>query len=256
MNPFSCQAPDDVEIVGAVFSAIGAPRGTVVLCHGLPAGRPTSAEGAADDEGYPGLARRVATHGFHVAIFNFRGTGPSGGHLDIDLWPQDLVAVLDHLDTTPLHRPNYAVAGFSAGGAASILAAENDRRIDPLITFAAPADYSFLPLATDAESWFAFYRDLDMIRDGYPDDAAGWASRFARMVPRDAIGNVHASRIVLIHGTADDVVPLSHLDALAAAAGDKAERIVLPGGIHQMRKDERAVSTLIKVLNQSRPTEG
>jgi uncharacterized protein len=252
MTPFSCQAHDGVRLAGAVYPTAQPRRGTAVLCHGLPAGRPKPDP---TDEGYPGLARQLTELGLDVAIFNFRGTGESGGHLDIDLWPGDLLAVLDHLDTTPHCAKRYAVVGFSAGGAASILAGARDARLDPLIAMAAPADYSFLPIATDPTEWFSFYRELDMIRDGYPGDAASWAARFLRVAPREVIDRVLATRLVLVHGDADDVVPPQHLEILAEAAGAKAEKVLLPGTMHQMRKDAPAVAKLIELLARPLPAE-
>lgn len=256
MIPFACGVADGVSIAGAVFPAEGAARGTVVLAHGLPAGRPAPAADGVPDEGYPGLARRIVPLGLHVAIFNFRGTGQSGGHLDIDCWPDDLRAVLDWLDGSAFSQARYAVVGFSAGGAASILASAVDDRLDPLVTMAAPADYSFLPIGTDPTQWFAFYRELDMIRDGYPGDAASWAARFARVRPREAIGRSRASAVFLVHGTADDVVPVGHADILWEAGGGRAERIILRDTIHQMRRDEAGVTTLLDILARALPGTG
>jgi alpha-beta hydrolase superfamily lysophospholipase len=247
MIPFANQTADGVRVVGAVFPAADSARGLVVLAHGLPAGKPP-ADAAATDEGYPGLAQQIAATGLNVAIFNFRGTGESGGHLDIDLWPLDLAATLDWLDGSEFHRQRYGVVGFSAGGAATITRSRDDARIDPLIAMAAPADYSFLPVNAEADRWFQLYRELGMIRGGYPGDAASWAARFARVRPGEAIAAAQARTIALVHGALDDVVPVAHAERLAQSAGPRATLTILPGVMHQMRREPKAVAALMDIL--------
>ena len=51
---------------------------TVCACHGIPAHIPDPS-----DRGYALLAERICQEGFAVLIFNFRGTGASGGNFDI-----------------------------------------------------------------------------------------------------------------------------------------------------------------------------
>jgi dipeptidyl aminopeptidase/acylaminoacyl peptidase len=246
MTPFACQTADGVRIVGALFLAADASRGWLVLAHGLPAAVPPPPD--PHDEGYAGLARQFTSLGWNVAIFNFRGTGESGGHLEVDLWPFDLGAVLDYLDASPHRQARYTVVGFSAGGAAAILRSRDDARIGRLITVAAPADYSFLPLGTDADHWFNLYRELGMIRAGYAGTPAAWAARFGRMLAREAIRESRASQITVLHGTADDVVPPWHADALVEAAGARARKVALPGLGHQLRRDPRAIAALHEAL--------
>ncbi len=251
MIPFAISAADGVAIAGALFPAASPSRGAVVVAHGLPAGKPPP--DAPPDEGYPGLARQIVPLGYDVAIFNFRGTGESGGHLDIDLWPLDLGAALDWLDASAFRRDRYAVVGFSAGGAAAIMRSRDDPRIDPLITMAAPADYSFWPVNTDAATWFQFYRDLGTIRDGYPGTAASWAARFGRVAPREAIAHSQAQTISLVHGDADEVVPVAHAYELQRAAAQSATFTILPGVGHQLRRDPRGIAALMKILGKALP---
>ena len=61
------------------------PYPTVCVCHGIPAERRHPV-----DRGYRLLAERICRQGFAVFIFNFRGTGDSGGNLDILGWTRDL----------------------------------------------------------------------------------------------------------------------------------------------------------------------
>ncbi len=245
---FKAVASDGVVIEGELFSASTPGSECVVLAHGLPA--PHLSAPDPDDEGYAGLARRIVPLGYDVAVFNFRGTGESGGHLEIDKWPDDLIAVLDFLDGHYGGRRTYTVVGSSAGGATAIIATARDERIARLITFAAPADYEFLELENDPAQWFEIYRKAGMIREGYPGDAQSWAAGFQKLVPKDAMVHCRAASITLLHGSEDETVPPGHLEILAGAAGEKAKAVFLPGVAHQMRRDERAVAALLKELRR------
>ncbi len=237
---------DDVKIKGKLFFAKADAARCVVLAHGLPA--PHMASPEPNDEGYAGLARRICPLGYDVAIFNFRGTGESGGNLEVDKWPLDLIAVLGRLDDHYGPRSDYIVVGSSAGGATSIVTAERDERIHRLITFAAPADYEFLGVNDDPGDWFEIYRKAGMIRAGYDGDADSWAAGFLKIVPKDAMPYCKAKEITLLHGSEDETVPPEHLEILAKASGGRAKAVMLPGVAHQMRRDERAVKALLKEL--------
>ena len=86
----------------------------VCLCHGIPSGNPPDP----GDGGYPQLAETVCREGFAVLIFNFRGTGDSGGNLDILGWSRDLKEAINYLWAQPgVDRSYLSLVGFSAGAA-------------------------------------------------------------------------------------------------------------------------------------------
>ena len=89
-NPVTLEV-DDLSIAGRLYLPDGRrPRPTVCVCHGIPAGRlPDPADG-----GYPLLAETICREGLAVFIFNFRGTGASGGNFDITGWTRDLKAAV------------------------------------------------------------------------------------------------------------------------------------------------------------------
>ena len=76
---------EGISIVGELYIPEQGDRKAfpaLCLCHGIPSGRPPEP----GDKGYPGLAEKFCTAGFATLIFNFRGTGLSGGNLDLNLW--------------------------------------------------------------------------------------------------------------------------------------------------------------------------
>ena len=79
------------------------------------------------------------------------------------------------------------------------------------------------------------------------EDPTAWASEFDAVTTKEAIREVTAP-VLILHGDADDVVPVDHAADIAAAAPD-AELHVLQGAGHQLRRDERAVQTLMRWLD-------
>lgn len=241
-SPIACFASDGTSIIGEVFFPPEKARATVLVAHGLPSGAERTAE---DDPGYPGLARAIAELGVTVVIFNFRGTGASGGHLEVDRWPDDLAAVIDAWERAPWRADPLIGVGSSTGGSAMIVQSARDARLRHVITFAAPGDFSFLDAANAPEAWFDLYRRLGMIRDGYTKSPREWAESFARLRAFDAVSRCLAETLTILHGEADEVVPLAHARRLAEAA-PHARIEILPGVTHRMRRDPRAVDALLR----------
>ncbi len=52
-----------------------------------------------------------------MLIFNFRGTGASGGNLDILGWARDLIAAIDYLwSLSEVDKSHLSLLGFSGWG--------------------------------------------------------------------------------------------------------------------------------------------
>ena len=110
---------DGLKISGQFYLPEGgqAPYPTVCVCHGIPTEKPDPS-----DKGYPSFAERICHQGFAVLIFNFRGTGASGGNFDILGWTRDLKAALDYLFTQPeVDKSRLSLLGFSGGDSRYII---------------------------------------------------------------------------------------------------------------------------------------
>lgn len=197
------------------------------------------------------LCDALGARGIASLRFSFAGNGRSeGAFADATIGKEvdDLGAVLDAL---PARR--IACVGHSMGALVATLRAAVDRRIGALVSLAGMVD------------------------------AAGFCARhFARLVPgRDVmfgragcvlspafladarrIGSVApaAARVavpwLLVHGEADELVPLADAEA-AAAATACAELVVIAGADHRFTGDERAmigvvVPWLVRVLDGPR----
>jgi pimeloyl-ACP methyl ester carboxylesterase len=242
---------DGITIVGQSFlpdDYSGCPA--VCLCHGVPSGNPPEP----GDGGYPELAERICSHRYPVFFFNFRGTGDSGGNLDMPGWTRDLQAVADYilcLDSLPSQR--LYLVGFSGGAAASVYVASRDTRISGIIACACPADFSLLLERGNARSIVESYREIGAIRDAdFPQSAEAWLNAFIAMTPEKHIGGIAPRPLYIIHGSDDNVVPVSHAYRLFDKAGDPRELKIVENAVHRLRREPVVIAAILDWLKQFR----
>ena len=126
------------------------------------------------------LAQRFCDAGFLTLIFNFRGTGDSGGNFDIIGWTRDLEAVLDYLyNIEEVDKGNISVMGFSGGAAVSVYVASRDTRVSSLVTCACPARFGTFTDPERAKLAVEHFRDIGIIRDDdFPASIEDWLDGF------------------------------------------------------------------------------
>ena len=152
------------------------------------------------------LCDRVSREsGWAGLTFMFRGTGTSEGDFSIEGWLADVRAAVDALhartDVTGVW-----MAGFRLGGTLAIMTAADDERIRGLATFAAPA--SLRTWVREPEWFLEYARRTGVLRtEGYPPDPDAWTPRSRTSTPSKRRGASAPRPWLLVHGSADDVVP-------------------------------------------------
>jgi fermentation-respiration switch protein FrsA (DUF1100 family) len=238
---------DGIAIVGRLYLPDKKARHPVVcLCHGVPSGNPPDPA----DGGYPALAERVCAEGFAVLFFNFRGTGDSGGNLDILGWTRDLRAVLDYLrGLDNLDRSPLSLVGFSAGAAVSIYVASGDERVSSVAICACPADFSLFTANPQPQAIIDRFRSIGAIKDAdFPTSVAEWLDHCREVTPENHVAGIAPRPLLLVHGSQDETVPLSQAHRLYGAAGEPKRLVVIEGAGHRLRQDDRAVGVVIDWL--------
>lgn len=198
--------------------------GCVILCHGMSANRQEVLSWAAP----------LWERGFALLMFDFRALGRSGGDRCTAGYyeSKDLQGAVDYLLTRPdVQGLPIGVFGFSMGGAAAIMAAAEDPRIQAVATHGAFATlegaitqryrHHFGPLGPLAK-WLALRvgrRWLPM-----PLSEVAPVKSVARLTPRP---------LLLIHGSRDRIVRPTDAKALHAAAGHPKSLRVLPRSGHK-----------------------
>ena len=230
----------------APSAASSAGRHGLVICHGFPTD-PTP--NSSHSRGYRQLSDRLAADtGWVVLTFSFRGTSESTGNFSLGGWLADLEAAVDTLLSIPGVDGAW-VCGFAAGGALALCSAGEDRRIEGVVAFSAPAD--FADRAIDPRRFVAQARAVGVIRDpGFPADLDAWARELREIRPLGLIAKIPPRSVMLVHGANDEVVPVLDARALSDAADGQVELRILAGAGHRLRSDPRAVALLIGWLDR------
>ncbi|MGC8908703.1 MAG: alpha/beta hydrolase family protein [Desulfomonilaceae bacterium] len=238
-------AVEGVKIVGSIY--FPSPQHSrlqpvVVICHGIPgSGTPRPP----NDPGYEGLAARFARLGFAVVIFNFRGCGESGGDFDMLGWTRDLEAVLDYVSNAPyMDSKRIMVVGFSGGGAAAVYVSAQTRLVYGLAVVGTPASFSIFQ--QEPAKIIDDFRKRGIIRsEGFPKDPDAWVRHFEEIEPRRWAPHFRGQHFLIVHGDADELVPVEQASELYAAAPAGITQLsIIPGGKHRLRLDERCIEIL------------
>jgi uncharacterized protein len=178
-----------------------------------------------------GLALRERGH--HVLLFDFRGHGGSEGSRSSCgmLEVHDLEGAARYLGGRPEMRGGrLGAVGFSMGAAVAISTAARTAEIEAVVS----------------DSGFAVFKDV--VETGFPvmyrlpafpfAPIALWVAE--RLVgacaadnrPVDDIAAIAPRPVLLIHGTADRMIPVAEAFMLGAAAGDGTELWIVDGASH------------------------
>lgn len=189
-----------------------APLGrAVVLVHGKDASRQIWL-----NNGYAPLIVALQQRGFAVLMLDLRGHGRSGdAHFSFGLNERrDVEGAVDWLQANGIAAGRIGVLGVSMGAASSTLAAAEEPAIGALVADSGYA--AILPIIR--QEWgsashlpgFFLPSTLLMARMMY-----GYDLGTAR--PVDVIGTIAPRPVLIIHGTADTLIPIANADALQAA---------------------------------------
>jgi fermentation-respiration switch protein FrsA (DUF1100 family) len=159
-----------------------------------------------------------------VACVDYRGYGFSGGASSSSLMGEDSLAVFDHVRARAGNGPIVAM-GYSLGTAPAILIA-SARDIAALVLVAPPASAEAVVEHWESRlPWYArLFFDLELAPH----------LRALEPTPERAMRRV-GEPVLVVHGTADEVVPLAHGRRLYRAAASRRKRMCeIAGEDHQM----------------------
>lgn len=229
------------ELIDHAFNAAGAPDPTrapdrvVVIAHGVTShwDRPWQTE----------LSAALADAGIASVLISFAGNGNSEGRFE-DVTPTreaaDLGSVLDALQAWGVRRLAYA--GHSMGGAVGVLRASMDPRIEVLVSLAGMFHVQAFMERTFGHLVPGEGLMLDKPGCVWNETLPADAARLGSLTSQAAAVRVPW---LLVHGDADELVPLQDsLDARAAAGGRPA-LVTLPGVDHRFTDAIPAMSSAV-----------
>jgi pimeloyl-ACP methyl ester carboxylesterase len=197
------------------------PNALVVLGHGVT--------GNKDRPFVVALAGALAAAGINALRISFSGNGASGGRFVDSTISKEVADLGSVLDAVAAKYPTVGYIGHSMGGAVGVLRTSRDARIQFLVSLAG--------MVNTAE--FA-RREFGMVKPGagfmwddensplsqvYMDDMA----KIGSVAPRAKDIRVPW---LLVHGSEDDVVPISDSREVFALASEPKQLVELPGSNH------------------------
>ena len=166
-------------------------------------------------------------------------------------WLRDLRAVIDYLWQQPeVDRKQLVLVGNSAGAAVSVCTAANDKRIAAVAACACPAELSFI--GKDAVPTIEYFRRIGIIRDpDFPTSIEKWLDGFKEAAAIRDIAKIAPRPLLIVHGTADDVVKVANARDLFQAAAEPKKLVLIEGAGHRLRREEQAVQAVIDWLKDN-----
>jgi alpha/beta superfamily hydrolase len=129
----------DVKLYGEVYVPDVTPSPGLLICHGM------NKQGFHLLKIYSELARTACEMGFVVLLFDFRGVGRSSGEFDYGIGEQkDEKCALNFLTSrSDVTKDRVYVVGHSLGGAVSLYALQNEKRVKGLILWSVPKNHDY-----------------------------------------------------------------------------------------------------------------
>ena len=220
--------------------AVDGATASVVLLHGF--------KGFAHFSFFPLLAHRLAAAGMNAISFNFSGSGVGEDmerFTELEAFEQnsfgrelyDLVMVNAEAERRGWLGTKRGLFGHSRGGGMAVLHTARDERIAALATWASIATVKRWPM-DEMDAW----RDRGYAE--FPNTRTGQIMRVGRNlldeVVKHASGRLDITRAaavircpwLIVHGDADETVPVGEADRLHVATAGRAELLRVPGATH------------------------
>lgn len=211
----SFTSKDGTALSGWFVPSVGPARGTVIHFHG----------NALNMTAHFGFVSWLPAAGFNLFVFDYRGYGKSAGKPERQGLYEDSMAALDYIEQRPgIDHDRLLVLGQSLGGANAIVALGSRPR------------KSVRAVAID--STFASYRAI--VRDKIGEMSLlswfRWPLSYLlignSLSPEEYVARITPTLLLLMHGTADAVIPYSHGKRLFELAGEPKQLWTIEGGEH------------------------
>jgi dipeptidyl aminopeptidase/acylaminoacyl peptidase len=214
------QTEDNLRLAGWFLPAGEDAQGTIIVLHGYPANKSDSLDWS--------LFLREK---FNLLLFDFRYFGSSEGKYTTIGWNEkkDLKAAVDYLFTRDdIEHDKIGVMGFSVGAAVGIMQGATDDRIKAIV-----ADSSYASLGQLEEKMFDKF---GIMKKPMLWSLEQWAKRRVGVLPDD-VSVVQAmaqskTPLLLIHGTADQEIPVEHSRQIFGVTKGSSELWEIEGADH------------------------
>ena len=220
------QSKDGTKLSGWFIPAKSNALGTVIHLHG----------NAQNMSAHYSMVSWLPDNGFNLFVFDYRGYGKSEGKVSRKGVYEDSIAAIKHIKSRKdIDQKKIILFGQSIGGANALAVAGNNR-FDGVVGIA-------------SDSAFSSYKRVAMDNTTLLKPLAALLIR-NKLSPKNAVQNIAPVPLLLIHGTADQVVPYKHAQRLLEKADDPKELWTVQGGHHTEALGPRRTEFAPKLLAQ------
>jgi dipeptidyl aminopeptidase/acylaminoacyl peptidase len=217
---------DSLQLKGWFIPAPGGSR-VIIMVHGKAFHR------ANPEIGMLEIAAGMVKNGYNVLMFDLRGWGESeGNRFSLGYFEQrDLKGAIQYLKGRGFHAGQIGIMGWSMGAAIAMITADAAQDIRAIVEDSGYADLAELlaaqvPQKSGLPAFFTF-GIVHMVRFMY-------GANLYSLRPAESVSQMVNGRIFVIHGEADDIVPVEHARRIfAVKANQKGNELwLLPGVGH------------------------
>lgn len=241
----------DVKLYGEVYIPKVVPAPAILICHGL------NARGFHLLKIYSQLAKTACENGFVALLFDFRGVGRSMGKFDYGFGEQDDVKCgLDYLaQRLDVLGNRIFVVGHSLGGAVSLYALQNEKRVKGLVLWSVPQnhDYNVRKFIRNKSGKFRLQLFLALSK---VDSAVGIANLFKMEVygimlrPKyvrdklmklnecEAVSKLTGIPLLVVNGRSDEIVGVDEAEEVYRSANEPKNLLIIESATHTFRNKE------------------
>lgn len=206
---------DGTRLSGWFIPSLGAARGTVIHFHG----------NAQNMTSHFSFVSWLPSQGFNLFVFDYRGYGRSAGSPDRRGVYEDCQAALNYISSRPgIDHGRLLVLGQSLGGANALAALGSVPRSG---VRAVAIDSSFCSYRSIVRDKLGAMPLLSLLR--HPLSYLLTDDRYS---PEEVIARIAPTPILIVHGTADSVIPYRHGKRLFELAADPKQLWTVEGGEH------------------------
>jgi alpha/beta superfamily hydrolase len=204
--------------------------GTVILCHGM--------ESTKESDKLVFLSRALAQRGILTLRFDFAYVGESSGKFEDITYSgevEDLKAAYSLVRERNTGRT--AILGSSMGGTVALLFAAQEPSIASVVTVAAPVHPEAFPKRLLTPEQARQWRDRGYIFFNRQRINASLLHDLERIDVCEAATKINCP-VLILHGDADEVVPVAEAYELHARLGNSKRLSILKGADHRLSNPE------------------
>ena len=185
----------------------------IIASHGLLSSK--------DSDKFVALGERFSREGMALLRFDFRGCGESEGTLEqstVTARISDLDSAIQFVWSHPDLKNRIGLLGSSLGGYVSLIKAATAKEVSAVVTWAAPFHLDGIDSKKDAEGMPSLGKAFMKDRKKH---------RLLPLLPR-------VSNCLVIHGEADELVPVDQAWEIFHHLGPNKEIHIIEGGDHRL----------------------